>query len=91
MSAPGPPDGGRILYPIRPDHPESEVEEGVAAEEGVEEDDNGEGEHPAEEARRAKKARAPGAPSRTEVDEHAAAHLHTLPHLVRGVRRGPPG
>ena len=48
--------------------------EGVSAEEGVEEDDGG-GEHPAEEARRAKKARDPGAPTRAEVEEHAATHL----------------
>ena len=73
MSAPGPPDGGRALCPIGPN--DLGVEEGVAAEEGVEEDDSGEGEHPAEEARRAKKARDPGAPTRAEVEEHAATHL----------------
>jgi hypothetical protein len=73
VSAPGPPDGGRALCPIRPN--DLGVEEGVAAEEGVEEDDSGEGEHPAEEARRAKKARDPGAPTRAEVEEHAATHL----------------
>ena len=73
MSAPGPPEGGRALCPIRPN--DIGVEDGVAAEEGVEEDDSGEGEHPAEEARRAKKARDPGAPTCAEVEEHAATHL----------------
>ena len=48
--------------------------EGVSAEEG-DEADAGEGEHPAEEARRAKKARDPGAPSRAEVEAHEATHL----------------
>ena len=38
------------------------------------EDEEGD-EHPAEEARRAKKARDPGAPSRAEVEAHEATHL----------------
>ena len=75
MSAPGPPDGGRALCPIRPHQRGDGVEEEVAAEGGVDEEDGGEGEHPAEEARRAKKARDPGAPTRIEVEEHAATHL----------------
>ena len=49
--------------------------ERVLAEEGEEEDDAEEGEHPAEEARRAKKARDPGAPSRAEIEAHEATHL----------------
>ena len=93
MSDSGPPDGGPALCPIRPNDPEEEVEgEGVAAEEGDEDDDR-EGEHPAEEARRAKKARDPGAPSRAEVEEHGATHLPF--HLwceecVAGRRDNPP-
>ena len=93
MSAPGPPDGGRALCPIRPNVPGEEVEEeGVAAEEG-EEDDDGEGEHPAEEARRAKKARDPGAPTRAEVEAHAATHLPFriwCEECVAGRRDNPP-
>jgi hypothetical protein len=46
------------------------VREEEAAEEGEEAD-----EHPAEEARRAKKARDPGAPTRAEVEAHEATHL----------------
>ena len=47
---------------------------GLEEEEEVE-DDAEEGEHPAEEARRAKKARDPGAPSRADVEAHEATHL----------------
>ena len=62
------------------------------AEEGVDEDDGAgeEEEHPAEEARRAKKARDPGAPTRAEVEEHAATHLPFRIWCEECVR-GPPG
>ena len=91
---PGPPDVGPALCPVRPNVPEEGVEaEGVAAEEGVEEDDSGEGEHPAEEARRAKKARDSGAPTRAEVEAHAATHLPFrtwCEECVAGRRDNPP-
>ena len=58
------------LCPIRPIPEEGVVEERVS-----EEDEDEEGEHPAEEARRAKKARDVGAPSRAEVEAHEATHL----------------
>ena len=62
---------GPALCPIRPI-----PEEGVEEERVLEEDEDEEGdEHPAEEARRAKKARDPGAPSRAEVEAHEATHL----------------
>ena len=58
------------LCPIRP--LEDDIEEERVDEEA--EDEEGD-EHPAEEARRAKKARDPGAPSRAEVEAHEATHL----------------
>ena len=58
------------LCPIRPI-----PEEGIEEERVLEEDEDEEGdEHPAEEARRAKKSRDPGAPSRAEVEAHEATH-----------------
>ena len=62
---------GPALCPIRP-IPDGIEEERVREEEA--EDEEGD-EHPAEEARRAKKARDPGAPSRAEVEAHEATHL----------------
>jgi hypothetical protein len=50
------------LYPIRPD----DLGEQAAPDEG---------EHPAEEARAARPARDPGAPTQAERDAHAATHL----------------
>ncbi len=91
MSGPGPPDGGRALCPIRPNDTENEVEEGVAAE--CDEDDDEEGERPAEEARKAKKARDRGAPSRAEVEAHAATRLPfriLCEECVAGRRDNPP-
>jgi hypothetical protein len=61
---------GPALCPIRP------IPDGIEEERVREEAEDEEGdEHPAEEARRAKKARDPGAPSRAEVEAHEATHL----------------
>jgi hypothetical protein len=67
-------------YPIRPE----ESEEQAAPEEG---------EHPAEEARAARPARDPGAPTQAERDAHSATHLpfrSWCDECVQGRRDAPP-
>ena len=60
----------RTLSPVSPDSAESVV--GVAAAGNGDEIDE---QHPAEEARLAKPARDPGAPTRAEYEAHQATHL----------------
>jgi hypothetical protein len=79
----------RVLYPLRPNEnidddpagppaPEAEAdgaEPAAEEEQGAAAGDDDEPEHPAEEARAARPARDPGAPTQAERDAHASTHL----------------
>ena len=74
------PKGSDELNPLRPE--ESDVEAAPA-----------DAEHPAEEARAARPARDPGAPTQAERDAHAATHLpfrSWCDECVQGRRDAPP-
>ncbi len=89
-----PPRGSRELYPLSPNvrawlyPPPVEAAAGAAHDEAALE-----GEHPSEEARAARPARDPGAPTQAERDAHVATHLpfrSWCAHCVHGRRDAPP-
>ena len=77
MSNRRPPREARALWPVRPEGVaiEQPINEGVAGEAECEGEIVEDGEHPAEEARKTKIMRDPGAPTRAEREAHAATHL----------------